>query len=477
MPDGPRARAAERAAGTRGTSRPGRTARLPEIPKIPKIPGTLRVALEEPWSQFHGGYRNRGALDVETPALTQARWQIEVAPALFASPVLGPGGAVHLTTPTGMLAINPDGTERWRVEPPAAGRFMSSAAVDSAGNTYAVSTVKTVVRDHRGGSTREYETLTSTLHRVAADGALNWSRRLPSRAAPSGDTVGYTTAAPKVWECDQGTAVIVPVSFDPVAWPAHGLAVFTGDGDLLVDQELPWAGPVGWQSSNVLDDLKAIWDFFTLSFDPAKIPPRYPQDPTVAIVDDAALGGSPLLLVHDNACTLTCYRFEWPAVREVWYQPTGDGIAHCSSPAAFDGCAAITRGSGEVFRFDYSTGAALAGFRGPQPSAATPSGFDGAYYLVSCADSAEDKLPTTISLFNAEGTLVRAAGVGARTAASPAVTRNHVHVATDHGLWTFNRDLSATEAGNPGVQSGFSTPAVGHDGRVYVAGSRALYAF
>jgi hypothetical protein len=60
--------------------------------------------------------------------------------------------------------------------------------------------------------------------------------------------------------------------------------------------------------------------------------------------------------------------------------------------------------------------------------------------------------------------------------AFPAVSGNHVHVATTAGLQTLTLDLQDV-AFFPLDGAGFSSPAIGPDGAVYVAAGPFLYAF
>jgi hypothetical protein len=60
--------------------------------------------------------------------------------------------------------------------------------------------------------------------------------------------------------------------------------------------------------------------------------------------------------------------------------------------------------------------------------------------------------------------------------AFPALSGNHVHVATTAGLQTLTLDLQDV-AFFPLDGAGFSSPAIGPDGAVYVAAGAFLYAF
>jgi len=74
------------------------------------------------------------------------------------------------------------------------------------------------------------------------------------------------------------------------------------------------------------------------------------------------------------------------------------------------------------------------------------------------------------------GTIWRERGLNHGCVACPALSGNHLHVATTAGLHTLTLDLQDV-AFFPLDGAGFSSPAIGPDGAVYVAAGSFLYAF
>jgi outer membrane protein assembly factor BamB len=82
----------------------------------------------------------------------------------------------------------------------------------------------------------------------------------------------------------------------------------------------------------------------------------------------------------------------------------------------------------------------------------------------------------TVVAVDPNGSVWRRHKLNHGTVAFPALSGNHLHVATTAGLHTLTLDLQ--EVGFfPLDGAGFSSPAIGSDGAVYVAAGSILFAF
>ncbi len=69
------------------------------------------------WSQFHADGPSQGWMAVPSTAAVPLvpKWSVDVGLAGYSSPVIGPEGTVYITTAAGeVVAVNPDGTIKWR---------------------------------------------------------------------------------------------------------------------------------------------------------------------------------------------------------------------------------------------------------------------------------------------------------------------------------------------------------------------------
>src|SRR5688572_14013806 len=133
------------------------------------------------WTQFAADSANQGSMWVATKQATTARWSVDVGPVLFSSPSIGADRVIYVGTVAGdLVAVNPEGSIRWRASFPASSIYSSPAVgAYGFGDIYVISTRKIGDRP------------ASTLHAVAPDGTLRWSFDFPRN--------GYTLASPKEW--------------------------------------------------------------------------------------------------------------------------------------------------------------------------------------------------------------------------------------------------------------------------------------
>ncbi|WP_058497763.1 PQQ-binding-like beta-propeller repeat protein [Legionella gratiana] len=81
------------------------------------------------WHQYQANASSQGYVPFSTHPASSPKWQIEVGPVAFASPVIGLDGTVYIGNLTGELhAIGSDGILRWRRQLDVRGSFISGQA-------------------------------------------------------------------------------------------------------------------------------------------------------------------------------------------------------------------------------------------------------------------------------------------------------------------------------------------------------------
>jgi hypothetical protein len=82
----------------------------------------------------------------------------------------------------------------------------------------------------------------------------------------------------------------------------------------------------------------------------------------------------------------------------------------------------------------------------------------------------------SLELVDSNGEVRKRRDLGGGSVAFPALSANHVHVASTEGMHTFTLDLEEV-ATITNHDAGFSSPAIGPGGEVYLAVGRTLYSY
>ncbi len=318
------------------------------------------IQILQTWSQFQSGFSGEGfiAVDAELAVPPLLKRDTEVGTSFFgtSSPVIGPDGTIYVGTHNGeLVALDPDGNEKWRTVFFDGGIILSTPAVADDGSIFVVVTHPS---DPSNISESELE---SSLARVSSDGARMW-------VVPAIEEGRRTTSSPRV----VGDFVFLYVPFR--------IGVFDFDGNLVTNEGAEPCTPLCSNSSIVdffgslitgigniyLDcltvlvvaDSAACWDNFKIEFD-GSVEFLPPPDPTLAIVSSENIVGSggPIVISLNGFC-LTAYRFNEPNLELMWFKKVyggdcGDSPVNHGSPAIVGGGMLVKANvRGEVTAYD-----------------------------------------------------------------------------------------------------------------------------
>jgi outer membrane protein assembly factor BamB len=151
--------------------RPDARAAAPAAPGPPGRPG---AQVGGPWPQFHLDAQHTGRSPFEAPLQPTARWRLPRWSTVGASPIVAADGRIYLTADGYLYALEPDGSERWRVQ---TGGCQGTAAVSPGAVVYVTGTTA-------GG-------VDAALHAIDQNGRLLWTFDAPgTRPLPFSTALG-----------------------------------------------------------------------------------------------------------------------------------------------------------------------------------------------------------------------------------------------------------------------------------------------
>jgi PQQ-like domain len=401
------------------------------------------------WSQFHADGPSQGSLFVATDFALQPKWEFDVGSVFMSSPVIGPDGAIHVGNVNGeIIAVRPDGSEKWRVTTPF--RIYSSTVVAGDGTVYAIGTSffpNATFPDHK---------FRSVLITIQADGTPHKLTLLPDQ--------GFTAGSPKLWADGRDVYVLLHAYMRSDQLSASAVLVFDGGGAHVARLNLGCRFQVG--SSNFFQDLL---DVLTLDFDDSNPTPVPPDaygwiDPTVALVArrDLAGDGNIVVFAADQRCSnVTAAVWDPPELHQLWQVDEADKFIARSSPAAVnEGQLLVTaREDGKVIGRNPATGEKLWTHDAITAVRGTPASLGGLVYYTSTSHIR--------SLDPVTGEIVHERRLPDPTSASLALSGNKAHVSHVSGFQTLTLDLQSSSDDSEASGGGHSSPAIALDGTVY----------
>ncbi len=434
------------------------------------------------WKQFQANAANQGFVPLFNAPATSLKWQVEVGPVAFGSPVIGNDGSIYIGNLKGeLVAVWPTGTIRWKKMLDQRGSIIAgSPAVDRFGNIYVITTFRAKVRDHREGNTvLSYEAY-SKLHSLSPDGELRWTFNFPRNNNPS-ITDGYTLSSPKILDAPE-PLIFTPALFTKIASRVE-LLVINQTGTLvnnILVTEYPTPPIETSGGVTVGGILGGIWDFLNgMEFEPSGGGPTLQQqfgwaEPSIAIANFRPFSTRPVIIVEDNYKQLTALQWQNQQFQILWSKPS-TRTRRCASPAVFlSSMVAVGQQDGTLALYDVLTGNELwkPWYKARTAIQSPPASFISQIYLLAgtrvVALDAGGKLLNEFEM--SEHSMGAALG-------SPAISGNRIYVNAQEGLFSFSLDLKEFNK-NSMVQGGVSSPAIADDGTVYVIDrNKTLWAF
>lgn len=418
------------------------------------------------WRQFHGAASNLGWKLRDTGIATRTAWRLGIGN-LGASPVVDSAGTIYLASAEGQLiAVDPDGTERWRRS--YGNPIIAPPAIAEDGSIYFITnTLRGYEEDGDGESVFVYR---SFLMKANPLGGFLWSFELPDD--------GFTSGAPKIWAGPDGDHVVV--SFTRPETRDGELCVIDPEGRLRARAGgigCPWPidGTPGVVEAAVRW-AKIIWegikDFPTYEFDTSGIR-TFPQhlDPTPAITDASNLvdDDAALIAIADNLCNLAVYRYDGARLERVWHRLHDLEVVHGSPVVTVSGHLIIGNEKGKVTAFHVQTGKEDWTYDAGEAVFGIPASFGMTTYVLS-----EQHIHLVHTSNGHEIDRHRLQDLGAdgeaHVLSSPAVSMEWVHVAHDQGLTSYELNDLHRRSHDVEYRLGAlsPSPAIGPNGELYV---------
>jgi outer membrane protein assembly factor BamB len=492
------------------------------------------------WNQFGGNRAGSGYRLVNTTSASAPGWAANLpGPTGTSSPVLGPDGTIYIGTTNGRLvALHPDyqaaGQIKWATQvlvspvPYYETYAVQTPAVADDGTIYCLCTPQAIIRDHRHPV--GVRGLPSYLASVSPEGAIRWTLLLPFLEDSFGQVEGVVNGAPRLlsppqsaggsgFETTSGrsaarrlsgrgasgppldnpvyerTRIIFIVRYtlvvpDPNLGPeGHtqqyvSRLMFAGESTIAKTPHGPEPEPqlrwVDYEVQNAFIDAHGSGGtgsaFLTEPSGPPDLPAKASPCGDTPVVFGSLPATEPWTIIASGNEGL--YKVGWdseapPPGADEWGRLTGDPTLfplQASVPAltaAFaNGLAAGVTHLGATFIDPDTFTQYLQDTSLLAP--ATVAGGGRQMYFVNRFGQLYAVEPN--------GSVWKERNLHRGSVAFPALSGNHVHVATTAGLQTLTLDLQDV-AFFPLDGAGFSSPAIGPDGAVYVAAGAFLYAF
>lgn len=423
------------------------------------------------WNQFRANDLNNGFIPVQTTLAENPIWTKDVGPINGTSPVVASDGTIYVGNERGVLiAVNPDGTTKWRRELQR-GWKCSTPSISDNGNIYINCNFRGYVTDHRQGEPKRYFVQQSKIFSLNPEGGIRWSYTPPTVTLDNKyRSPFFFTSVPKVLNDNGATYILlVEAYWDDNLMQRNFLIALNDQGELVDARYLSEAafgeitGGGGFRSGGGEIGSKPL---------PSH---AYKPENSIGIVN-FPLGEftQPIIIVSDMSHTITA--FEWRnqgLSTQLWSRGGSRTIFdyYQTSPSIhYGGLVIFGRSDGRMVFLDPWTGEEL---NKPWPKLgsgvySTPASFLRQIYLITHEGE--------FVALDSDGSVWKKLQLGAESMSSVAYSANHLYVNAADGIYTMSFE-GEKEAFFPFTGGGNSSPAISNKGRVYALGGSGLFAF
>lgn len=416
------------------------------------------------WKQYHGNGSNQGFLPVQTSLTTKPKWILEIGKVACVSPVIGADGTIYVGTLNGeLVAVNPDGTVKWKHQvtmlghPDYPGIITSTPALANDGNIYVITTVDGVIENKRGDGLKSIHIRRSSLHSFTPTGNRRWSYRFPS--AKTSDGLGaYTLSSPKV--CGNENIFIFVPALNVSKSSMMELLIINQSGNLVSKTEVSTV-----TLSNIVEDT-SIWNYLKNSEEFNQLIKENNEtkitdwpEPTIGIFNSPLHNGQTIILVENNVNTLTAFRWHFPVLAPIWTAASEKNRQHTSPAVLSNGKIYAGGKDGAIICYNLENGNEITKIwpEVNQPILSPPVCIDNRIYFIS---------GNQIVLIDSDFQIKAQFTFTGKSVGPLSLSANHVYLNASDGFYVFSLDLNLLEK-NPGFIGGTSISAISQDGRVY----------
>lgn len=409
------------------------------------------------WNQEHGTSSNNRVMLVNTELPIERQWTASIGGITLASPVVDENGAVCVGTMDGTVVVfNADGLLRFRSRDFVGSAITSAAAFGPSGEIYVVTT------------TKDGDAFHSNLHRLSAEGAVQWSLGLPREA--------WTTAAPTLWTSRSGTFLaLLSEQEQSTRVERNQLLIVDEVGDVVANSTFGcprgavsggfnWSGLLGdlvdlaWPDPSDLGVFVDLVDFLSPDFDGSAVLHPSSRNAKVAVVPADGRADEVFVVAVAQGCTVQCYRWDGRSLVPHWGHDFHRRSILTAPSVNRAGQVVIGRANGRVRGFLLPSGLATWTYDAGAPVLAPAAFAISPVYIL-----AGDRL----HLLGLNGRLWRDNVTGSVPVSGPLLSRNHLLWSSSRGTEAVDNDLSAGFF-NRRAKGGGQSPAVAPDGTVYV---------
>ena len=340
------------------------------------------------WNQFRANDLNNGFIPVQTSPAQKPTWTKEVGPINGTSPAVDSIGTIYVGNTQGtLMAINPDGTTRWKKELSRGWRCSTPSISNLNGNIFVACTFQGYVTDHRDEEPKRRYVQQSKLFCCTPNGEIRWIYTPPTVSlGPKKTSHFFFTSTPKVFDENGLSHIFVVESYwDDYLMQRNFLIVLNESGELIDARFLSEAAFAEITGGGGFKRIPSGGEIGSVPLPST----AYKPENAIAIVKFANNSSSPVVIVSDQADAITAFEWENNSLSSLlWSRGPSNAIFDYfqTSPSIhYGGLVILGRSDGKVFFLDPWSGEEL---NKPWPKLSsgiysTPTSFLRQIYLIT----------------------------------------------------------------------------------------------